>query len=488
MSDTRDPCSPGPFADSGGKAAAAPFAELGGLLPAPPGRLLVLSTAISPFAEHLREQGFTLETPGAQEPGAAAEPCDAAVLADEPDRDLAGAGLEAAIATAHRRLVPAGRLLLWTLPDPARRRGVVRALSEGGFVIKQVREDTSGPAASLFVAQRDAYRVRACQPGDEAQILAMFERSFRVRRSPERWHWEYRDDPFGALCISGAFDATGRLVAHYAGYPVPFHRQTPGGPQRLIALQIGDTMTDPAVRHLGRGPTSLLGRTVRHFYASFCEGRVAFNLGVNTGNIQRFSLRFVGARRLEPLPFERLPVDPGRRRGRGHWLDRLRGERVARVTHFDERWDDLFRRAAPAYGLLVAREARYLEWRYARCPDVEYRVYAAFRRGRLLGWGVFRQRGETLHWGDALFDPAAPGAERRLLEHVLADEPQRGVRAVEAWWTPRPAWWHARTVALGFRPAPEPQDLGFMFVPFELDLETEFASRLYYTMGDSDLF
>jgi hypothetical protein len=473
MHDFRDPRSP----DSGPIGAVTLLERLAGFLPDPPGRVLLLAGATPPLAEGLRDRGFTLERPDAGE--AAAPGCVAAVVVEEPGSDLA-----AALAVAHRGLAPAGLLLLWAGADPVGSRGAVRALSEAGFVIKQMREAPAAP--TLFVARRDDHRVRAYQPGDEEQILALFERSFHVHRSVARWRWEYAENPFGALRISAAFDAAGKLVAHYAGYPVPFHRETASGSQRLTALQIGDTMTDPAVRHLGRGPTSLLGRTVRHFYATFCEGQVAFNLGVNTGNIQRFSLRFVGARRLEALPYHRLEVAP--RRGSGRWLARPRGERVVRVTGFDERWDDLFRRAAPAYGLLVAREARYLEWRYARCPDVEYRIYAAIRRERLLGWGVFRRRDDVLQWGDALFDPEAPEVERLLLEHVLADAPQRGVRVVEAWWTPRPAWWRARAAALGFEPAPEPQDLGFVFVPFALDPETEFRERLYYTMGDSDLF
>jgi hypothetical protein len=247
-------------------------------------------------------------------------------------------------------------------------------------------------------------------------------------------------------------------------------------------------MTDPAFRHVGRGPTSLLGRTVRHYYARFCEGQVAFNYGFNTGNIQRFSMSFVGARRLESLPFhvldlERRPLAPP---------DRLRswlaGYRSERITGFDERWDRFFQRVSGAYRLLVERDARYLEWRYARCPDTEYFLYAVFRRGRLAGWSVFRRKGERLLWGDALFDPRHPAAIRQLLAAVLATPEHRQVRTVETWITPRPAWWAERVLELGFEPRPEPDDLGFVFVPFGHDPEEGFRAHLYYTMGDSDLF
>lgn len=381
-----------------------------------------------------------------------------------------------------RLLVDKGRLLI--VPRTPRQELTV-ALSEAGFVIVK--------AEPVVHARKEPFFVREYREGDEEQILPLFQRSFFVSRSPARFRWEYEENPYGNRRISEAFAEDGRLVAHYAGYPVRFSSNVRGGrgERRLYpALQVGDTMTEPSVRQVGRGPTSLLGRTVRYYYARFCEGQVAFNYGVNTGNIQRFSTSFVGARYLEPLPYHvrdaREPVAVPR-----PWLARLAGYRVERFSHFDERWDELFGRVRGAYRLLVERDARYLEWRYARCPDAEYALWAVFRRSRLVGWSVFRQRGERgerLAWGDALFDPRYPSAVPLLLRHVLAAPEHRSAELVETWLTSRPAWWSERVRALGFESRPEPQDLGFVFVPFEFDPEEDFRAALYYTMGDSDLF
>ena len=114
-----------------------------------------------------------------------------------------------------------------------------------------------------------------------------------------------------------------------------------------------------------------------------------------------------------------------------------------------------------------------------------------FRRSRLVGWSVFRHRGdrgERLAWGDALFDPHHPAALPLLLRHVLAAPEHRSAELVETWLTSRPSWWSERVRALGFESRPEPQDLGFVFVPFEVDPEEDFRAALYYNMGDSDLF
>jgi GNAT acetyltransferase-like protein len=443
-----------------------------------------------------------------------------------------------AAALARALLAPGGRLLIAGAVSPVAARELAIALAEAGFVVLKherlgervrrtsalalaaiaARQDELAAACAgdagrerqlaawldgwrercaglaggrlgyeVVVARREDFFVRGYREGDEAQILALFASSFHVPRSVERWRWEYRENPHGNLAISEAFAADGRLVAHYAAYPVRFHDEVAGAPRARLAYQVGDTMTAPEVRHVGRGPTSLLARTVRHFYASLCEGRVAFNYGFNTGNIQRFSLSFVGARRFEPVPFRVL--DPAARPlPRPSHLSRLAGWRVERVTHFDARWDELFARVRGSYRLLVERDARYLEWRYARCPDPRYSLYAVFRRRRLIGWSVFRQKGERLLWGDALFDPRHPGAVARLLAAVLAAPEHRGARTVAAWVSRHPAWWPALLDRLGFESRPEPEGLGVVFVPFEHDPEQDFRDHLYYTMGDGDLF
>jgi hypothetical protein len=172
----------------------------------------------------------------------------------------------------------------------------------------------------------------------------------------------------------------------------------------------------------------------------------------------------------------------------GPLRSRIAGYRVERIAGFDARWDEFFRRVSPAYRLLVERDARYLEWRYARCPDAGYLLYAVFRRRRLAGWSVFRPKGDRLLWGDALFDPGEPAAARQLLAGVLAAPEHRQAKSVETWLPGRPAWWRGRVLELGFESRPEPDDLGFVFVPFGHDPEEDFRAHLYYMMGDSDLF
>jgi hypothetical protein len=319
---------------------------------------------------------------------------------------------------------------------------------------------------------------RGYASGDERQILDLFARSFpHAPRSLEHFRWKYLENPFGRERISLTF-IDGQLSGHYAGYAVPVHAYG----KQILAHQIGDTMTDVAVRHIGRGPTSILGRTALDFYARFCEGRIAFNYGFNVGNIQKISLRFLRSDRVEPVTYRVAP--PPKAIGRyERWM---RGYQLALVKQTTPEWDALFARVANEYRFLVRRDARYVRWRYLDCPDVDYAVVAVRKWRHLVGWIVFRIRENRFTWGDALFDPRFPDAVEVALRHVVPAYP---VGTVEAWFPPRPRWFDETLTGLGFETRPEPQDLSVMCVPFTWpDVVDRMRDDLYFAWGDSDLF
>ena len=319
---------------------------------------------------------------------------------------------------------------------------------------------------------------RAYAPGDEQPILDLFAHSFpHAPRRIEHFRWKYRENPFGNERISLTF-LDDNLAAHYAGYVVPFYAFG----KNLLAHQIGDTMTDVSVRHIGRGPTSILGRTALDFYARFCEEKIAFNYGFNVGNIQKISLRFLRSDRVEPVTYRVAP----RPKSIGRYERWARGYQLELVRRTTPEWDALFARAANAYRFLVRRDARYVQWRYLDCPDVDYHVVAIRKWRHLVGWIAFRIRENRFTWGDALFDPRFPDAVEVALRHVVPAHP---VDAIEAWFPPRPHWFDETLRELGFETHPEPQDLSVMCVPFTwTDVVDRMRSDFYYAWGDSDLF
>ncbi len=326
------------------------------------------------------------------------------------------------------------------------------------------------------------FLTRKYQRGDETAILDLFNRSFHEPRSLEHWRWKYQKDPYGAERISVTFNGDGALVGHYAGYPVLYRRDGAD----VLAHQIGDTMTDPLVRHVGRGPSGVLGRTALHFYETFCEGQVAFNYGFNVANIQKFSMRFLKSDRVENVAYRYrdVRVNPFRRLSR---IERYaRGIRLEVAHDVSPEWDELFARVAVGYRFLVRRDARYVSWRYLSRPDVTYILVTMRKWLQLAGWVVFRIRNDRMTIGDLLLDPGHADVFEAALRHLTAVYP---VSAVEAWVPSRPSWMAETMSEVGLESRPEPQDLSVMCVPFsDPDAPARIRESLYYTMGDSDLF
>ncbi|HSP34988.1 MAG TPA: GNAT family N-acetyltransferase, partial [Thermoanaerobaculia bacterium] len=247
------------------------------------------------------------------------------------------------------------------------------------------------PADERFVFRR--YR-----PGDESSIVDLFTRSFGGERTLEHWRWKYADNPFGNAHVGLAVEGD-RVVAQYGGYAVPFWYDR----RDLEAHHIADIMSDPAVRHIGRGPTSIFARTAAQFYGDFCENRIAFNYGFSTATSRAFGNRFLGVHTVEPVPYRRRTnVDRISRLQR--WLS---GYRLEIVREVGQEFDELFRSVAPSYRFLVRRDAAYIRWRYLTLHEQGYFVIAIRRRERLVGWSAFRIREDKLVWGDALFSDAA---------------------------------------------------------------------------------
>ena len=339
--------------------------------------------------------------------------------------------------------------------------------------------EAAAPPFRVVRARRDGYRIRGYRPGDEQAILELFRDSFGTELSLESWAWKYRRNPWGGPRISLAFSPDGELVCQYCAYPVRWHGLPPPCP--ADSHQVGDTMTRRAARAVGRGPTSLLARSARHFYLANCKGRVAFNYGFNTGNILKFSNRFLEVRQVEDVPYRELPPSAplGRRARRGRYELR----RISERSEVDAEFDALFERASGRYGLLVERSAEYLRWRYLDCPGERLELIAAWRRGRLAAWAAAARLPDRVEWGDALVDPA----ERPALRALLAEMRVPGLPVV-GWFSDRPRWLSRELDALGLVRRPEPQGLVTGLAPFVRGDAVSLLRQGYYTKGDSDLF
>jgi len=105
-----------------------------------------------------------------------------------------------------------------------------------------------------------------------------------------------------------------------------------------------------------------------------------------------------------------------------------------------------------------------------------------------VGWSVFNRCNERILWGDALFAPRHAGAAGPILATAMAQPELTGAAEIAGWFPNQPTWWSQELETLGFSDHPEPEGLGMVALS---DAEPEaFAAigKMYYTMGDGDLF
>jgi hypothetical protein len=326
------------------------------------------------------------------------------------------------------------------------------------------------------------YEVRSYRAGDEVEILALFEHVFPVKRGMDHWRWKFLDNPAGRH-ISLAVAPGGAIVGQFAGLPAIAVQ-----PSGTFVLSQGiDHMVHPD--HQGRGVFAAL---TRHFLLTVlaADERVVF---YSYPLAEKHSIdRKVTAVELVH-PVSALGWDLSRAEGAlgadRPWT-RLR-HRVETVARFGGGAAALWERTRTELGVAAVRDPRYLNWRYADCPDVDYTLLQVRDRWtrRVAGLAVLR-----FGWFEepiaALVDwlvPArATAAAGALLAACHAHARASGCRSVRTWLPPSTAA-HRVLAAFGY----EREETPFLLTTLA-DADRERArlmkSRWFYTMGDSDIY
>lgn len=336
---------------------------------------------------------------------------------------------------------------------------------------------------------REPWTVRPYQPGDEGQILDLFMRVFSAKRSLQHWYWKFRDNPVGKIHIYLAVTASGRIVGQYAGLPVLVHWND----RTLQFVQILDVMIDPAFRSGLKKPGLFV--KLADCYIRDCPAACGFGfpplahlrIGERVGYKAFHQVQQLACSLQQP----RAPAW-SRSIASWQWI-------VEEVQAFDARADRLWARCRPELPVAAIRDARYLNWRYARHPEIRYRFLAVRRRfsDEWAGLAVLRLGGgqATAFLGQGekaacLVDWLLPLGERRLAELLLtqveAMARENGMSDLYAWFRPGSAHWDL-FVGRVFRPEPTPMHFTALRGIKEISLEWA-RDRWYYTMGDSDIY
>jgi len=251
-----------------------------------------------------------------------------------------------------------------------------------------------------------SYQITRRRPEHDGELFALYADVFGGRmleRSRARWQWQYVDNPNtpddGPVIWIAVEE--GRILGQMATMPFPMWW---GG--REVRASAG---MDYFVRKdaQGRG----LGIALSEAWAA--DVNVALALGLTPSSYPLFRKIFTD---VGPVPAYLKVLDAGavaRRRwgrvaggaagaliGLGLSVFARRaapapGLEVREVSAFSDEYDDLWRRARASLATAVRRDAKYLAWKYLRCPFHDYRVLEARSRGALSGYAVVRPEGEA---------------------------------------------------------------------------------------------
>ena len=340
--------------------------------------------------------------------------------------------------------------------------------------------------------------------GERDALEAMYTEVFGDRaaeESRERWRWQYEENPNCPPEGPEIWVAkeNGKVLGQYATMPV---RLKVLG--RVLRASWGmDVMVGPHLQRKGIGSRLFL------YWDQQVEASLGLGLSLasytlfrkldweDVGPVPCYSKVLDGRRLLE----RRLGSTPARALAplvsTFLWLvfpeRRTRGKKPTEVRPlagaFDEGYDALWERVAPAFDFVAERTSSYLEWKYHLVPYVAYDVLEARRDGELTGFVVLRtteRNGVKLALLVDLFahpdDKAAIGA---LLDGAFAWARDKGAARMQTFTFDRR--FAARLANKGFYAIRSPMQFCVRIHADHVD-DSFFrdTSRWHVTFGDSD--
>ena len=333
--------------------------------------------------------------------------------------------------------------------------------------------------------------LRPYRPGDEVGILETFNLVFRdvcgpdyVDRDLATWQWVYERNPAGyRIFVAEAED--GRIAGHYGG--VPYLADSPFG--ELTIVHAVDSYTHPEFR-AGLKRPGLFVRMAETWFDDVRTRGDQMVYGYPVKTAARIGQRYLGYTPLRIIEYLVCPAST--------MVDAVAADvRVEVVDQYPESIDGVAEAqrsgGAGRQDLMIRRDSRYLNWRFAADPAASYERLLAFRGDQPVGALVLRPQAELVpnscafaDWlvmdedVDAIRALAAAGLERcreHRRERVFAVLPEHSaVTRV------------LRAVGFIGDPSSNYLERHLMHRSFDERLPTDWlADHWRYTIGDSDL-
>ncbi len=278
------------------------------------------------------------------------------------------------------------------------------------------------------------------RPGDDREILALFNAGFGRDRSLETWNWRFQRNPYGGPYASLARrNSDGSLVGTYMC--LPFKLAVDGDP--VLAFQIVDLVVHPDYRKQG-----MFERMARHSYEMLAGAGARAILAFPNPtamsypgftrtlgwkplcHVRRLTLRLDIERQLRLL----LPI-PGLARGLNsgfravsHWQLERRRRQLVRSSAAKLEFC-LWREAPPGCDSLCSacrtqprlsfwKDAEYFRWRYDQNPDYDFTYAGLIREGELIALSVMLERDDAIMLCELLVAKQDVLVGRRLVAEI----------------------------------------------------------------------
>jgi hypothetical protein len=278
------------------------------------------------------------------------------------------------------------------------------------------------------------------RPEHDQEINALYNEAFGFRRTLEEWHWKFRQNPLSELAELHDLVQGDRIVGHAAYLPARFKLFK----REVLSCQASDHGVRPPFK-LGRSAKHLIMGMKKDLYEALTRQGFAFIYGMPNALGYILGRLTAGVEEIMEIPIWNQWLNPY-----GHLMGRVSstslrraGREISRVSHLlkavpgalafgererilpleqpDDRFDRLWERVSPGFGIACVRDRKYLTWRYYNKPGRPYAVWTFQKAGETEGYVVIETKEEEVRTGyvmDLLCRPDRR-AMATLLRHTM---------------------------------------------------------------------
>lgn len=326
-----------------------------------------------------------------------------------------------------------------------------------------------------------------------------FTERFPAATSQDFYRWKYFANPLGNAIV-GIATASDRVVSVVAACPKRIRISA----NTVLAYELGDFLTDRNFR--GQGLFSRLIELVcseaitrgaalvyvRPNDVSFpiLAGKLSF-IEAQKMDARRFVVPSRSLSRKTGIPASMFRVTGMDALFRSRYIPRSSagGVSVVSAERFGEETDQLWDNASAGYDFAIARDSRYLNWRFADCPT-PYKIWIARRESQPAGFLVASANRENTQGAivDLFTASSDVEAAQALLATGMGSLLDRGIPLLSTWTlqgSQESAAHNALRRAFPFRNKP-PLHLAFkILAPQKVSLPVP-SRKWHFTLGDSD--